>query len=819
MYTFRVLGTVALHGSDGRRIGSVLSQPKRLALLALIVLEGPRRLQRDEILGLLWPDVPEDRARNSLRQALHYLRRSLGPDVVVGKGEGGVGIAAEQLECDAMSLMRALEEERFGDALALYEGDLLPGFHLDGAPVEFEHWLESTRRRIRAGAAEAARGLAKREAAAGNAVAAGAAGRRAWELGEWSEPGLQELLRLLIRTGDHSGAHDVYAEFAERLLREHGTQPSAATTEILGGAEVEDAGGEVEGLAGLTRAADIIGGAEAVGQLVEPRDDTGAEALTQPAPRAHDSPIESGEAKGRSGWRRRLWPALAAAVATVGVGIWSVAVPQGESVAEAAVSTSAPRTLFLEPVRDIGTEGSAVGLAAAVTTEMAGDLSETDGFEVVALASGENPNATQGIRLRPTLREAGGATQLTVLLLDVPSDAVLERLTVSEVGGGASPEVLAGRMTPRIRQRIGQMLALERLGGRGVDPTALALVREAAEEVAVGNRLRLRGAVEPAALSFAAADSLLRRAAKLDEDWTEPTLRRAELSLQTVWLHLLPPEDDPELAHQEILRGLGHAEAGIETAPSDPRAREVQGVLRYWAGLTAQDHDAEHVWKREAEADLLDAVGRDPALPRAWSILSAMAESRGEFASAYHRARRAYVTDHDLRTPSDILVRLFTNALEVGDAEGAAEWCTEIHRQQPQHWLGPYCDLTRLAWVGPWTVAASDSIRRAGLQEVPEGPAGAPLRARFDLLYAVVLAHRGDGEGAREILASVAGGQPMTLDILDLRAWVRTTLGEPGRAKRLLAIAADQNPQDAARLLKSRRYSGLSSYAVVRSDE
>ena len=51
---------------------------KELALLAFLAVEQQHRHSRDSVLGLLWPDVTEEAARNNLRVVLAGLRRLLG---------------------------------------------------------------------------------------------------------------------------------------------------------------------------------------------------------------------------------------------------------------------------------------------------------------------------------------------------------------------------------------------------------------------------------------------------------------------------------------------------------------------------------------------------------------------------------------------------------------------------------------------------------------------------------------------------------------------------------------------------------------------
>jgi hypothetical protein len=93
MVRLRVLGSVDLIDDGGRDLVAVLAQPKRLALLTYLVLARPPGFHRREVLlSLLWPQSDQGTARNSLRQALHFLRHALGDAVIVSRGEKDVGV-------------------------------------------------------------------------------------------------------------------------------------------------------------------------------------------------------------------------------------------------------------------------------------------------------------------------------------------------------------------------------------------------------------------------------------------------------------------------------------------------------------------------------------------------------------------------------------------------------------------------------------------------------------------------------------------------------------------------------------------------------
>src|SRR5439155_919706 len=88
MIRLRTLGAVDLKDSEGRELRPLLTQPKRLALLTYLALAGSSGFRRrDTVVALFWPELDEEHARGSLRQALRFLRRSLGEGIIVSRGE------------------------------------------------------------------------------------------------------------------------------------------------------------------------------------------------------------------------------------------------------------------------------------------------------------------------------------------------------------------------------------------------------------------------------------------------------------------------------------------------------------------------------------------------------------------------------------------------------------------------------------------------------------------------------------------------------------------------------------------------------------
>lgn len=136
------LGCTELESADGRSILSVLSQPKRFALLVYLAVSAPGGfVRRDRLVALFWPEYDRSRARGNLSKGLSFLRKSLGPGVVLTRGEEEVGVDPEALSCDVVALL----DPRWAGATTWPDvGDarFLDGFHFDGARAEWDEWVE-----------------------------------------------------------------------------------------------------------------------------------------------------------------------------------------------------------------------------------------------------------------------------------------------------------------------------------------------------------------------------------------------------------------------------------------------------------------------------------------------------------------------------------------------------------------------------------------------------------------------------------------------------------------------------------------------------
>lgn len=233
MVTLQVLGPVSLHRGIGVSSTPGLTQPRQLAVLSYLVLARPRRLHsRDTLLALLWPDAEQARGRHALRNALHAIRKVVGETALVVGGDGLVGVVPGHIHCDAIEAEELIERQEWARALALYQGELLAGFHVAGA-AEFDEWLSRERARVREVMVTAAGALAAARAAASDLPGAIRAAERRIQLAPSEEGGHRQLMQLLAEHGELAEVRKVYDRFAEHLRTEFGAVPSKETSELL----------------------------------------------------------------------------------------------------------------------------------------------------------------------------------------------------------------------------------------------------------------------------------------------------------------------------------------------------------------------------------------------------------------------------------------------------------------------------------------------------------------------------------------------------------------------------------------------------------
>ena len=242
MIKLSVLGTTIIQKEDGSVGHSILSGPKRLAILTYLILEKPRGFRRrDEITALFWPEMGQKGARNALSNILYHIRESLGKDVIINRGTEEVSLNMDRIWCDAIAFEKALQEENPRKALEIYHDDLLVGFHVSDVSNEFQNWLDQERNRLRVLASKGAWEIAENEEQKANYDAARRWAQKAAEYVPFSQEAQIRLITFLKRTGDRTAAREAYDAFAKRLSKEWGMEPPEDVKKLVEEDTVEQA--------------------------------------------------------------------------------------------------------------------------------------------------------------------------------------------------------------------------------------------------------------------------------------------------------------------------------------------------------------------------------------------------------------------------------------------------------------------------------------------------------------------------------------------------------------------------------------------------
>jgi DNA-binding SARP family transcriptional activator len=227
MVRLATLGGVVLLDAAG---SGVSMQRRRLALLSLLSVAHERGLTRDRLLALLWPESDESRARHSLEQLFYLVRRQVGEAVFVGSDP--IRLNPLAITSDVLEFEQAVAAERDEEAVALYAGPFLDGFHL-GAGSEFEDWADGERSRLARTYAEALQRLATRASERGDDAAATMWWRRLVAADRLSARYMLGLLHSLADAGDRAEALRLGASH-EALIREQlGIPPDPAVRALL----------------------------------------------------------------------------------------------------------------------------------------------------------------------------------------------------------------------------------------------------------------------------------------------------------------------------------------------------------------------------------------------------------------------------------------------------------------------------------------------------------------------------------------------------------------------------------------------------------
>lgn len=229
-----LLGPLAVSTADGRPV-TIPGQKARALLAYLASTPGVKR-SRERLAALLWSDASQDRARQSLRQCLSALRKSLADAGVsaLHSDREGITIVEGAARVDLCVLRDAAahsDATRWQAALDECTGELLENLSLD--EPEFEDWLSAERRNVERLVGRLCLQLADAHAGAGHIAQAEAALHRRLALDPCSEEAHRGLMQLCASTGRRAQAIQHYERCRDILREQLDTPPSAQTERAL----------------------------------------------------------------------------------------------------------------------------------------------------------------------------------------------------------------------------------------------------------------------------------------------------------------------------------------------------------------------------------------------------------------------------------------------------------------------------------------------------------------------------------------------------------------------------------------------------------
>ncbi|UCD25768.1 MAG: AAA family ATPase [Gemmatimonadota bacterium] len=216
MIEIQALGppTVLVDGSDPP---AELLWRKHLALL-IYLARSPRGRTRDQLIGLLWPDKAESKARHSLNEALRVIRRVAG-DALVTEGD------AVKLEPGVVAIDADDPES------ASIRGIFLEGFGLPDAPA-FEDWMSGERQKLRAVSLKHLIASAEQAISLGELEEGRRLAQRALDIEPLHEPAVRVVMRAHALEGSRTLAIQAFDRLKELLSRDLDIEPSRDTQEL-----------------------------------------------------------------------------------------------------------------------------------------------------------------------------------------------------------------------------------------------------------------------------------------------------------------------------------------------------------------------------------------------------------------------------------------------------------------------------------------------------------------------------------------------------------------------------------------------------------
>ena len=823
---FRLLtfGRMALVEAMTVEEPTLATRPRKLAVLAWLALRPGQRATRDRIIGVFWGGRDEERARNSLSDALSHLRRVLGRNAIRTQA-GDVLLDTETvLGVDALEMISAANAGEHQHVTALYTGPFLDGVYIDDAP-EFSDWRDRERARF---ASIFARSAALR--------CTDLARTRQWdacrELSErWlgAEPASTDAALFYLNAIKSPGTPEALAAamaaydlLVRRLQYEVGAPPHPDVTLLARSIAAQLAAPVAPAAPSPLPPASGAPFAEASPAEPAPNGAAGAAGLA------------SSGAPARA-VRRRTAVYFAAAIVVLGALVLG-ALRQSRS-------SAAPRRVVVAAFENRTSDSALAPLGRIAADWVSRGITETRRIDVIDPVAAPPPSGPP-LDPRVIAREAG-ADIVVVGAYFARGDSIGVEARVVDAQSGRVLRAIAPVMTPRanplaavelLRQRVAGALAAE------VDPLIAGLAREASQPPDYAAYLAwVQGLDAISHRDFAGSIRFFRQAAALDSTFAAPRLWAAAAYGNTGdWVRcdsIIRSVDSTRARLAPLDRGLldvwiaqirGDNAAGYAAAHEMLTAAPRSELALFVAGLSAievnRPNEAAALLRQipvERSGVSWDLYGTSlpDALHLAGRFEEELAEARRRRARepAWMRAiqdeARALIASGRISEADRVMTEAASLPVQAGLGAGQAMYVTALELQVHGHPAEARALFRRAAgWARarPMTESMTDATRSllarslyqigdwAGADSIFRALSAAhPQSARYLGWVGLTAAQRGDTAAVRPLSAALA-----SLDVPYLhgantlaRARIAAVLGRRDEAVRLVRQARAEGAQ------------------------
>lgn len=244
--SINLLGPLEIRGGGKslRPLRSIKAEALLVYLLTEQARNGRETFQREQLMTLLWPDMPETSARQNLRQTLYLLRKAVPAVGPPGQEATPLVLSDRQTvqlnpqatyELDLARFLQLWEQSNAAaleKTIAIYRGPFLSDFYLEDSN-DFESWAAAHRGDLQRLAGEVLAQLVENAWQQNRPAKVEVLARRWAALDDLAEPPQQALVQALDRQGRRTAATRHYQEYALRLEEALGVEPAVALADLL----------------------------------------------------------------------------------------------------------------------------------------------------------------------------------------------------------------------------------------------------------------------------------------------------------------------------------------------------------------------------------------------------------------------------------------------------------------------------------------------------------------------------------------------------------------------------------------------------------